>query len=139
MSTVSLNNSVDIVATCVSIIRGNSVIDLLDTVNDIKGFAPDAVDSLGKLASAVDNNPDFCANVALAIDQKADTSYAITQLATKASSSSVYTESDTDNKLNLIANQETTYTNVQVDTTFANLVGTTPQVLTRQTVGNRLI
>ena len=116
-------------ANSVSIIRGNSVIDLLETVSDIKGLAPDTLDSLEKLANAMDNNPDFYTNVAQAINQKADTSYVNTQLATKAASSSVYTKSETDDKLNSKADQSTTYTKTQVDTNFSNLIGAAPQAL----------
>jgi hypothetical protein len=59
MSGVTLNNSVDIVANSVSIIKGNTVIDLLDTVDAVKGLAPETLDSLEKLANAMDNNPTF--------------------------------------------------------------------------------
>ena len=70
MSGVTLNNSVDIVANSVSIIKGNTVIDLLDTVDTIKGLAPETLDSLEKLANALDTNPSFNVSVVQAIDKK---------------------------------------------------------------------
>ena len=84
MSSVTLSNSVDIVANSVSVIRGQQVIDLLDTVNDVKGLAPETLDSLEKLASAMDNNPEFYTSIAQAIQQKADKSQIDLQLSLKA-------------------------------------------------------
>ena len=51
MSGVTLNNSVDIVANSVSIIKGNTVIDLLGTVDAVKGLAPETLDSLEKVST----------------------------------------------------------------------------------------
>ena len=38
---VSLSNSKDIVAYSISIIKGNKVIDLLDTIDAVQGLAPE--------------------------------------------------------------------------------------------------
>ena len=80
---VSLSNSKDIIANSISVIKGNQVIDVLDTLNAVQGLAPETLNSLEKLANALDNNPTFYANVAQAIDQKADTTYVNTQLNNK--------------------------------------------------------
>ena len=52
------------------------------------------------------------------INQKADTSYVNQQLNTKANSSSLsnyYLKTETDNKLSLKTNQDTTYTKTETD------------------------
>ena len=110
---VTLSNSKDLVANSVSIIQGNQVIDLLDTINSVQGLAPSTLNSLEKLALALDNNPSFNESVMMGIDSKADTTYVNSQLATKANSSSLsnyYLKTETDNKLSLKADQENTYT-----------------------------
>ena len=84
---VTLKKSKDLVANSVSIIQGNQVIDLLDTINSVQGLAPETLNSLEKLVSALDNNPTFNESVMQGIDSKADTTYLNTQLATKANSS----------------------------------------------------
>ena len=50
---ISLNNSKDIVANSVSIIRGNRTIDLVETTDAVQGFAPETLNSLEKLATAI--------------------------------------------------------------------------------------
>ena len=82
--------SQDLVSISISIVQGNQVVDLLETFNSVHGLAPETLNSIGTLATALDNNPAFNDSVMLAIDQTADTSYANNQLATKASSSPVY-------------------------------------------------
>jgi cytoskeletal protein RodZ len=62
-------------------------------------------------------------SVMQAIDQKADTTYVNTQLATKANSSSLsnyYLKTETDNKLNLKADSSTTYTKSDTDNLLTN-------------------
>ena len=70
MSTVTLSNSKDLVATSISIIQGDRVIDLLETINNVTGLAPETLDSLEKLANALDNNPSFNDSVVQAIVKK---------------------------------------------------------------------
>ena len=86
---VSLSNSKDIVANSISVIKGNKIIDVLETVDSVRGLAPATLDSLEKLANALDNNPAFYTNVAQAIDGKANLTYVDAQLATKANASDV--------------------------------------------------
>ena len=59
---MSLNNSKDIVANSVSIIRGNRTIDLVETIDAVQGFAPETLNSLEKLADAMNNDPIFSRN-----------------------------------------------------------------------------
>ena len=108
------------------------MIDLVETINYVQGLAPETLNSLEKLVSALDNNPPFNESVMQGINQKAGTSYVNQQLSTKsnrASLSKYYLKTETDTKLNLKADQGTAYTKSQVDTTFSNLIGAAPQVL----------
>ena len=118
---VMFTNSRDLVANSVSITKGNQVFDLLETINSVQGLAPSTLNSLEKLASAMDNNPSFNSSVMQAIDQKADLYYVNTQLSTKAASSLVYTKTEADNKLALKADQSTTFTKDET----TNLLNTT--------------
>ena len=111
MSSVTLSKSKVLVANSVSIIQGNQVKDLLDTLNSVQGLAPSTLNSLEKLANALDNTPSYNESVMQGIDQQADTSYVNTQLATKANSSSsstYYLKTETDTKFSLKADQEHT-------------------------------
>ena len=81
---VNLSNSTDIVANSVSVITGNKVIDLLLTIEGITGLPPDTLNSLEKIATSVNNDPEFWSTVSTAITNavanKADTSYVNTAI-----------------------------------------------------------
>ena len=79
---ISLNNSKDIVANSVSIIRGNRTIDLVETIDAVQGFAPSTLNSLEKLATAMNNDPAFFTALSTSIDNKADKSTTYTQSVT---------------------------------------------------------
>ena len=83
---------------------------LLETISNVPGLAPEALDSLEKLANALDNSPSCNVSVTQAIDQNTDTTVVNHQLATKAASSSFYNKAETDTKLKLKANRSATYT-----------------------------
>ena len=53
---VSLSNNKDIIANSVSLIKGNRVIDVLETINAVQGLAPETLNSLEKLANALNND-----------------------------------------------------------------------------------
>ena len=59
---VYLTNSVDIVANSVQIIKNDQVVDVLDNITNITGLPPETMNSLEKIASAMDNDPDFFSN-----------------------------------------------------------------------------
>ena len=59
---LSLTNSKDIVANSITVIKGNRAIDLLDTIDAVQGLAPDTLNSLEKLATAMNNDPAFSPN-----------------------------------------------------------------------------
>ncbi len=71
---VILNNSKDIVAGSLSIIRGNKTIDVLETIDVVQGLAPQTLNSLAKLATALNNYSNFCNSLSIALINKADTS-----------------------------------------------------------------
>ena len=56
---LSLNNSKDIIANSISIIKGNRTIDVLETIDAVSGLAPETLNSLEKLATAMNNDSSF--------------------------------------------------------------------------------
>ena len=56
---LSLNNRKDIVANSISIIKGNRTIDVLETIDAVSGLAPETLNSLEKLATAMNNDSNF--------------------------------------------------------------------------------
>ena len=56
---VSLSNSKDIVANSISVVRGNRIIDVITTIDDVTGLAPETLNSLEKLANALNNDSNF--------------------------------------------------------------------------------
>ena len=79
---LSLNNSKDIVANSISIIKGNKTVDLLSSLDAVAGLAPATLNSLEKLATALNNDSGFFSTVTAAIDNKADKSTTYTRGAT---------------------------------------------------------
>ena len=69
---ISLNNSKDIVANSVSIIRGNRTIDLVETTDAVQGFAPETLNSLEKLATAMNNDHGIFTTLSTDEDAKQD-------------------------------------------------------------------
>jgi hypothetical protein len=61
---VSLNNSEDIVANSIGIIKGNKTVDVYEAISAVQGLAPETLNSLEKVATAIDNNPQFFQTVA---------------------------------------------------------------------------
>ena len=138
---VSLSNSKDIVANSISVVKGNRIIDVINTIDDVTGIAPSTLNSLEKLANALNNDSNFFQTVSGAISDKADvaTTYNKTEVDTalslKADQVTTYNKTDIDTALNLKANQSsldstnatvalkaneaTTYTKTEVDTALA--------------------
>ena len=71
---VSLRNSKDIVANSVAIVKGNKLIDVLETIDAVQGLAPETLNSLEKLATALNNDSNYFQTVSAAIGNKADAS-----------------------------------------------------------------
>ena len=70
---LSLNNSKDIVANSISVLKGNRTIDVLETIDAVTGLAPDTLNSLEKLATAMNNDPAFFTELSDAIRDKQNT------------------------------------------------------------------
>ena len=81
---LSLNNSKDIIANSVSVIRGNRTVDLVETIDAVQGFAPETLDSLEKLATAMNNDPGFFTTLSTALSDKADKSTTYTRTVTNS-------------------------------------------------------
>ena len=56
---VSLSNSKDIVANSVSVVKGNRFVDVLETIDAVQGLAPETLNSLEKLANALNNDSNY--------------------------------------------------------------------------------
>ena len=76
---VSLTNSKDIIANSISVIDKDKVIDLkelflsnLDAINNIVGLPVATLDSLQKLAEAINSDANFFNNIMAAITFKSD-------------------------------------------------------------------
>ena len=76
---VSLTNSKDILANSISVIDKDKVIDLkelflsnLDAINNIVGLPVATLDSLQKLAEAINSDANFFNNIMAAINLKSD-------------------------------------------------------------------
>ena len=67
---LSLNNSKDIVANSISVLKGNRTIDVLETIDAVQGFAPSTLNSLEKLAKAMNDDPNFFTALSNAINTK---------------------------------------------------------------------
>ena len=70
---LSLTNSKDIVANSITVIKGNRAIDLLETIDAVTGLAPDTLNSLEKLATALNNDSNFFNFVTNGLDNKQKT------------------------------------------------------------------
>ena len=56
---LSLNNCKDIVANSISIIKGNKTVDLIESLEAVTGLAPETLNSLEKLATALNGDSTF--------------------------------------------------------------------------------
>jgi hypothetical protein len=70
---LSLTNSKDIVANSITVIKGNRAIDLLETIDAVTGLAPDTLNSLEKLATALNNDSNFFNFVTNGLNNKQNT------------------------------------------------------------------
>ena len=101
---VNLSNSKDIVANSVSVIKENSIVDLLTAIESIQGIPPTTLNTLEKHALSIDNNSSFYTTVIGDLETKADLTYVDAQLDLKADKSDTYTKTENNTALNLKAN-----------------------------------
>ena len=128
---INLTNSTDIIAHSVSVVRGNTLLDLLGLIQSLTGVPPSTLDNLEKIAEAIDNNPTYAETITGLLSDKAD-------------SSTTYTKNDVDDKFTLLigntqlntlkkladaialkADGSTTYNKTEVNDKFTSLVGDT--------------
>jgi len=71
---LSLTNSEDIIANSVSIINSKGqLVDLIQLLGEtFIGLPPDTLDTLEKIATAIDNDPAFLTTVRALLDTKAE-------------------------------------------------------------------
>ena len=122
---VSLNNSKDIVANSVAVIKGNKTIDVLETIDAVQGLAPETLNSLEKLATAMYNDSNYFQTVSTAIGNKADaaTTY------TKSVVNGLLDAKVDDTEITNYATKATTYTKTDVDAKFTDLINGAPDAL----------
>ena len=72
---VNLSNSNDIIANTVSVIDGNLVVDLYQSIRGIQGIPPATLNTLERLASAINNDPTYFTTINNILLLKADKTY----------------------------------------------------------------
>ena len=79
---LSLTNSEDIIANSVSIINSKGqLVDLIQLLGEtFIGLPPDTLDTLEKIATAIDNDPAFLTTVRALLDTKAEKTITYTKL-----------------------------------------------------------
>ena len=71
---VTLTNTVDIVADSIHVKKDNKLIDVMDNIQNIAGLPPETLNSLEKIANAMDNDPNFFQTMAHGLNAKLNTS-----------------------------------------------------------------
>ena len=122
---LSLNNSKDIVANSISIIKGNKTIDLIESLDAVQGLAPETLNSLEKLATALNNDSSFLNSVTTALNNKADKSTTYTQSVVNGLLDAKVDDTEMAN----YATIATTYTRTAVDQKFTDIIAGAPNAL----------
>ena len=122
-----LNNSKDIVANSHSITNGDKTIDVLETIDAAQGLAPapETLNSLEKLANALNGDSKYFQTVAAAISDKADKSTTYSKPVVNGLLDAKVDDAEMTN----YATKTTTYTRTDVDTKFTNIVNGAPDAL----------
>ena len=122
---VSLNNSKDIIANSISVIKGNRTIDVVETIDAVQGIAQETLNSLEKLASAMNNDSNYFQTVTTAISNKADSATTYT----KSVVDGLLDAKVDDTEMTNYATKATTYTKSDVDTKLTNIINGAPDAL----------
>ena len=80
---VSLTNTVDIAANSIGLVQTDGIVDVAEKFGNITGLAPTTLNSLEKLATALNNDANFFQTTTSALGTKASTDYVNTALGTK--------------------------------------------------------
>jgi hypothetical protein len=134
---VSMSNTKDIVANSISVIDKNKVIYLselflskLDAINHIVGVPVETLNSLQKLAEAINHYCGFFGTIMRAINLKADTSFVVSHVDTLISKFLNYdTRAESNIKFLTKSDRFNTYNKTEVDLNFSSLIGAAPEVL----------
>ena len=70
---VNLTNTKGIIADSINVKKGNAPVNVLDSSNNIAGLPPETLDSLEKIANAMDNDPNFFQTIADGLGAKLNT------------------------------------------------------------------
>ena len=116
---LSLNNRKDILADSVAVFKGNRTIDLLESLDSVTGLAPATLNSLEKLAKALNDDAGFFTTVTTALSNKAETSNTYTRSATNTLLDAKVDDTE----------MASYATNVAVDQKITDLVGGAPVLL----------
>ena len=134
---VTMTNSKDIVANTISVIDKDKVIDLnalflsnLDAIHTIVGLPIDTLNSLQKLAEAINSDANFLNTIMNAINLKSDLIYVDTQLDTIITMFFKYDTTDASTiKFLTKSNKVETYNKNKTNLIFSSLIGGAPEVL----------
>ena len=122
---LSLTNSKDLVVNSITVVKGNRAIDLVDTLDAVSGLAPDTLNSLQKLASALNNDSGFFTTVTTALGNKAETSTTYTKSATNT----LLDAKVDDIEMTNYALKADTFTKGEVNEKFTNIIAGAPDAL----------
>ncbi len=122
---LSLHNSKDIVTNSISILKGTRTIDVLETIDAVSGLAPEKMNSLEKLATALINDSGFFNTLTTALDNKADKSTTYTRSVTNGFLDAKVDDTEMTN----YATNADTVTKTEVSHKFTDLVGGAPVLL----------
>ncbi|MGL4998349.1 MAG: hypothetical protein ACRC5T_05215 [Cetobacterium sp.] len=106
-------------------------------VSGLVDAAPEALDTLKELASALGNDPNFATTIATQIGLKADKTYVDGQLALKADKATTFTKTEVTASLALKADKSDTFTKAQV-TSSLNLKADKSDTFTKVEVNSSL-
>jgi hypothetical protein len=122
---LSLNNSKDLVVNSISILKGNKTIDLIESLDAVQGLAPETLNSLEKLATALNNDSSFLNTVTTAVADKADKSTTYTQSVVHGFLDAKVDDTEMVN----YATKADTFTKAEVKDKFTNSIAGAPDAL----------
>ena len=123
-----MNNRKDIRANSVSVIKGNQILDSIETIDAAQGIAPETLNSLEKQAAALSNDSSFFITVTTALTDKADKSTTYTRSVVKYLLDAKVDDTEMVN----YATKADTFTKTEVNDKFTNIIAGAPDALNTQ-------